>query len=157
MFSDQLVELLEIGEAGFRRDGLDAQIRVPEQLFGPAEALEAVPFCRAHPVFLVEKADQVVAGHAAMGGELRQAQQLRRVILHPAMSPHKGRMRAGVLACVSRKLRQCPQQIPKPRGGSQGARCSAVNNRLHGILEGFEMRSEPEQRGNRRRCRAAAG
>lgn len=35
VFSDQLVELLEVGEAGFRRDGLDAQIRVPEQLSGP--------------------------------------------------------------------------------------------------------------------------
>lgn len=157
MFSDQLVELLEIGEAGFRRDGLDAQIRVPEQLFGPAEALEALPFSRAHPVFLAKESDQVVAGHAAMGSELRQAQQLRRVILHPAMGPHERRMRAGILGGVSRKLRQCPQQIPKPRGGSQGSRCSAVDNRLHGILEGFETRSEPEQRGNGRRCRAAAG
>jgi len=144
VFSDQLVELLEVGEAGFRRHALDAQVRVPEQLFGPAEALEAVPFSRAYPVFLAKESDQMIAGDAAMGGELRQAQQLRRVILHPAMSAHERRMRAGVLGCVFRKLRQCPQQIPKPRGGSQGSRGDAVNKRLHGILEGFETRSQPE-------------
>lgn len=60
VFSDQLVELLEVGEAGFRRDGLDAQIRVPEQLFGPAEALEAVPFSRAHPVFFAKESDKMI-------------------------------------------------------------------------------------------------
>jgi hypothetical protein len=45
---------------------------VAEELFGLTNAVESMPLGRTHAVFLVEEADEMVGGNAAVGSELRQ-------------------------------------------------------------------------------------